>query len=141
MLTGRIGPVELPEELHEATKLTVYVGRQQRVGGRPAYVAVVDAAAPPRVAGATVLLGVDGTAHGVRQRASFFVAQRDVPLMIISVGDGARGRRALPELGAMLRPSAAHARARPRLQARRRRLAEPRHLPETDPAGCGCGRS
>ena len=29
MLTGEIGPVALPEELHEATKLTIYVGRQE----------------------------------------------------------------------------------------------------------------
>ena len=32
MLTGEISAVELPPALHEATKLTVYVGRQERVG-------------------------------------------------------------------------------------------------------------
>jgi PII-like signaling protein len=36
MLTGAIEAVELPAELEEATKLTVYVGRQERIGGRPA---------------------------------------------------------------------------------------------------------
>ena len=40
MLRGEIGPVELPEDLHEATKLTVYVGRQERVYRVPAFVAV-----------------------------------------------------------------------------------------------------
>ena len=56
----------------EETKLTVYLGRGERAGGRPAHVAVVDALHRHGVAGATVLLGVDGTAHGERQRARFF---------------------------------------------------------------------
>ena len=42
MLTGRISAVAMPEVQHEATKLTVYVGRQERADGRPAYEAVVD---------------------------------------------------------------------------------------------------
>jgi PII-like signaling protein len=137
MLTGRIGPVELPDELHEATKLTIYVGRQHRVGGRPAHVAVVEALRAHGLAGATVLLGVDGTAHGMRQRAEFFSRNADVPMMIISVGEGAAVGRLLPELGAMLR--------RPLLTLERVRvckrdgvrLAEPQHLPETDPSGLG----
>ncbi|MBO0769634.1 MAG: DUF190 domain-containing protein, partial [Solirubrobacterales bacterium] len=66
MLSGAITPVALPEELHEATKLTIYVGRQERIGGRPAFVALCDLLHDRGVAGATVLLGVDGTAHGVR---------------------------------------------------------------------------
>ena len=137
MLTGRIGPIELPDELHEATKLTIYVGRQHRVGGRAAHVAIVEALREHGLAGATVLLGVDGTAHGVRQRAEFFSRNADVPLMIISVGDGAAVGRVLPELGAMLH--------RPLLTLERVRvckrdgvkLAEPQHLPETDPSGLG----
>jgi PII-like signaling protein len=137
MLTGRIGPVELPEELHEATKLTIYVGRQQRVGGQPAHVAIVEALHQHGVAGATVLLGVDGTAHGVRQRAQFFSRNAEVPLMIISVGEGAAVGRVLPELGAMLH--------RPLLTLERVRvckrdgimLAEPQHLPESDSSGLG----
>src|ERR1700761_3413909 len=40
LLSGAIGPVELPEALGEATKLTVYVGRQDRVDRTPAYIAV-----------------------------------------------------------------------------------------------------
>jgi PII-like signaling protein len=137
MLTGRIGPVELPEELHEATKLTIYVGRQQRAAGRPAHVAVVEALRQHGVAGATVLLGVDGTAHGVRQRAQFFSRNAEVPSMIIAVGDGAAVGRALPELGTMLH--------RPLLTLERVRvckrdgvmLAEPQHLPGSDPTGLG----
>ncbi|MFL5842613.1 MAG: DUF190 domain-containing protein, partial [Thermoleophilaceae bacterium] len=57
MLTGRVDAVELP---HEEAKLTVYVGRQERVAGRPAHEAIVDLLHRRGVAGATVLLGVDG---------------------------------------------------------------------------------
>jgi PII-like signaling protein len=70
LLTGRIDQVQLPQGLAEATKLTIYVGRHQRVtGGRPAFLGVVDLLHRHRVDGATVLLGVDGTAHGVHRRA------------------------------------------------------------------------
>jgi PII-like signaling protein len=102
MLTGRIESVELPSELHESIKLTVYVGRQERAGHEPAYEAVVDLLHARGIAGATVLLGVDGTAHGVRQRAKFFGINAQVPLMVIAVGDGDRIAGLLPELGAML---------------------------------------
>jgi PII-like signaling protein len=103
MLMGRVGPVSLPEELGEATKLTVYCGRRERVGDRPAYLAVVDVLHRLGVAGATVLLGVDGTAHGVRRRARFLAGNADVPLMIVCVGEGESIAAALPELGRMLR--------------------------------------
>lgn len=137
MLTGTIGAIELPADLHEATKLTVYVGRQERIAGRPAYAAVVELLHRHGVAGATVLLGVDGTAHGVRQRSAFLGRNAEVPLMIISVGDGHVIASLLPELGAML--------ARPLVTLERvrvckrdgERLAEPRTLPETDPSGLG----
>jgi PII-like signaling protein len=79
-------------------KLTVYLGRYER----PGYEAVVDLLHRRGVAGATVLLGVDGTAHGERRRARFFDANARVPLMIISVGDGERIAGALPELEALL---------------------------------------
>jgi PII-like signaling protein len=137
LLTSPIGQVRLPEGLTEAAKLTVYVGRGERVGGRPAFLAIVDLLHRHRVDGATVLLGVDGTAHGVRQRARFVGRNADVPLMIISVGAGPAIATALPELGAML--------DRPLLTLERIRvckrdgqlLADPEPLPEVDPAGLG----
>ena len=94
--------VALPGDLHEATKLTIYVGRQERVYRVPAFVAVCDLLHRRGVAGATVLLGVDGTAHGERRRARFFGANPDVPMMIIAVGSGESIGRVLPELGALL---------------------------------------
>jgi PII-like signaling protein len=137
MLAGRIDAVELPETLHEATKLTVYLGRRERVGSRPAYQAIVDLFHRHGIAGATVLLGVDGTAHGIRRRARFFGRNADVPLMVISVGSGERIAAVLPELGQML--------ARPLLTLERirvckrdgQRLAGPGHLLDSDPSGLG----
>jgi PII-like signaling protein len=94
MLSGSIERVELGEP----TKLTVYMGRR----ARPGFQAVVALLHERGVEGATVLLGVDGTAHGARARATFFGRNQDVPVMIIAVGDGARIAGLLPELGEML---------------------------------------
>ena len=99
MLTGEVAPVELDEE----TKLTVYLGRQERIDGRPAFVAVCDLLRSRSIAGATVLLGVDGTAHGVRARARFFARNAEVPMMILAVGAGELIAAVLPDLGALLR--------------------------------------
>jgi PII-like signaling protein len=136
MLTGELEPVALPPELHEATKLTVYVGRHERVGGRPAYQAIVALLHRAGIAGATVLLGVDGTAHGERERARFFGRNQAVPMMVISIGDGGRIAALLPELGRLL--------ARPLVTLERvrickrdgRRLADPQL-----PAGTGDDRA
>jgi PII-like signaling protein len=123
--------------LEGETKLTVYVGRQERVGGVPAYEAIVRLLHDRGIAGATVLLGVDGTVHGVRERARFFGRNAGVPLMVIAVGDGARIASVLPELGALL--------ARPLMTLERigvckrdgALLAEPHALPSTDASGLG----
>jgi PII-like signaling protein len=135
LLTGVIGAVALAEELHEATKLTIYVGRQEEIGGSPAFVAVCDLLHRRGVAGATALLGVDGTVHGVRQRARFFGRNAEVPMMIVAVGAGEQIARVLPELGALL--------TRPLLTLERVRvckregqlLSQPRLLPATDEQG------
>ena len=102
LLREQVGPVELPEDLHDATKLTIYCGRTDTVDGRPAYLAVVDRLRAHGIAGATVLLGVDGTFHGQRERARFFSRNQNVPLMIISVGQGHQIAQVLPELSAIL---------------------------------------
>jgi PII-like signaling protein len=89
--------------VHEETKLTIYLGRQERAYRMPAFIAVCDLLYRRGVAGATVLLGVDGTAHGTRERASFFSRNTATPMMVIAVGSGATIGRVLPELGALLR--------------------------------------
>ena len=137
LLTGELGGVVLPRELGDEVKLTVFVGRQERCNGRPAYLAVVELLHRHGVAGASVLLGVDGTAHGVRQRARFFDRNADVPSMVISIGDAERIAAVLPELGSILaRPLVTLERVR---VCRRdgRRLAEPRPLPDSGDSGLG----
>jgi PII-like signaling protein len=79
-----------------AAKLTVYMGR------REPYDAVVAALHRHGVAGATVLLGVDGTAHGERRRARFLGRNAGVPLMVVSVGEAAALAAALPEIAGLL---------------------------------------
>jgi PII-like signaling protein len=103
LVTGDIGAVVLPENTHEATKLTIYLGRTERVYRVPAFTAVCDLLHNRGVDGATVLLGVDGTAHGRRQRAAFFSRNAATPMMVIAVGSAEKIRRVLPELGALVR--------------------------------------
>ena len=135
MLAGDVGEVKLPQELGDETKLTVYCGRQQRALGRPAYVTIVDVLHRHGVAGATVLLGVDGTAHGSRRRAKLLARNAEVPLMIISVGDAGRIAAALPELAAALeRPLFTLERIRV-VKRDGRTLAQPRRIPRTDESG------
>ncbi|MBV8540938.1 MAG: DUF190 domain-containing protein [Pseudonocardiales bacterium] len=103
MLRGDLGPLRLPDELMGAVKLTVYVGRQERVYRVPAFAAVCELLHRRGIAGATALLGVDGTAHGRRRRARFLGRNAEVPMMIIAVGSGERIGRIVPELGGLLR--------------------------------------
>lgn len=137
MYSDRIAPESVHQAAHAATKLTVYVGRHQRIGNRPAYEAVVDLLHRRGVAGAAVLLGVDGTARGERQRARFFAPNTAVPLMIIGVGDTAQVADLLPELSGLL-PRPLITLERVRLCKRDgRRLAFPDHLPQRDRSGMG----
>ncbi|HEY4916112.1 MAG TPA: DUF190 domain-containing protein [Solirubrobacteraceae bacterium] len=102
LLSGEIGEVTLPQELTEAAKLTVYVGRGGRTQGTPPFVAVCDLLHRRGIAGATALLGVDGTRSGRRVRARFFAGNGQVPAMVVAVGSGEHIARVLPELGEML---------------------------------------
>jgi PII-like signaling protein len=105
------------------------------VAGRPAYLAVVDCLRRHGVAGASVLLGLDGTAAGVRRRGRFFASNADVPLMIQSVGESATIAPALGEISAMLDgPTMTLERARV-CKRDGVLLAEPQRPPPTDAAG------
>jgi PII-like signaling protein len=81
------GPTGLADEL----KLTLYLGRREGVGA-------VEHLRRSGLAGATALLGVDGAAHGRRQRARFFSRNADVPLVVTAVGQGAAVDAALAGL-------------------------------------------
>jgi len=115
----------------EETKLTVYLGRQERAYRVPAFVAVCDLLHRRGIDGATALLGVDGTAHGRRQRAAFFSRNAEVPMMIIAVGAGEQISRVLPELGALLR--------RPLLTLERVRVCKRDGQSMPGPGGTGPG--
>ena len=120
---------------HDAVKLTIYVGRRERVQRVPAYLAVCELLFRNGLDGASAFLGVDGTAHGTRHRARFFGRNVDVPMMIIAVGDAEHVGRAASELDGLLR--------RPIVTIERVRvckrdgvvLARPDALPDADHRG------
>ena len=119
----------------DAAKLTVYVGRQERVAGKPAHYAMCDLLHRHGFAGAIVLLGVDGTAHGERYRARFFGRNVNVPLMIIAIGTTAQVSAAATELAALV-PNPLLTVERVRLCKRDGELfARPQQLPTTDEQG------
>ncbi|HZQ80719.1 MAG TPA: DUF190 domain-containing protein [Gaiellaceae bacterium] len=102
MITGRVGEIDVPEALGDEMKLTIYCGRSERVYGQPAMTAIVELLQRHGVSGATVLLGVDGVVHGIRQRARFFSRNTNVPLMILAVGAADAIADAVPKLGSIL---------------------------------------
>jgi PII-like signaling protein len=102
LVEGTVGPRSLPAGLGDSAKLTVYLGRQERAFRVPAFVAVCDLLYRRGIAGATALLGVDGTSRGTRQRARFFGRNSDVPMMVVAVGAAEQIRQVLPELGGLL---------------------------------------
>lgn len=131
---GRVALLDVPGE---AAKLTVYVGRHERAAGRPAHEVVVDVLHDAGVAGATVLLGVDGTLHGDRRRARLTGRNAEVPLMTVAVGTGAAIAAALGRLGDILeRPLATLERVR-LCKRDGLRIGEPRHVPGSDASGLG----
>lgn len=119
----------------EATKLTVYVGRARRIAGRPAHEALVQALHDAGVAGASVLVGVDGTLLGRRRRARFFASNVDVPAMVVAVGERPAISAALPRIGALIEsPTTTLERVRV-CKRDGRLLAQPHDLPGRDAAG------
>jgi PII-like signaling protein len=126
---------EIDRRTGDAAKLTIYVGRQVRVSGMPAHHAVCDLLYRHGFAGATVLLGVDGTAYGQRQRAKFFGRNVNVPMMIIAIGLPPQVATAATEL-ALLLPNPLLTIERVRLCKRDGELfARPQELPATDSHG------
>lgn len=96
-------PVRSSLELADGdVRLTVYLHRRQRAAGAPAFVAACDLLRRHGVAGATALLGVDGTVEGVRRRARFLSVNADVPMAVVAVGVAESIAAALPELDRLL---------------------------------------
>jgi PII-like signaling protein len=86
----------------EAAKLTIFVGRHERLDGRHAVAAVTDLLYRRGLAGATTLFGVDGTRHGRRERARFIGANVNVPAMVVAVGAGSQIAGAIGDLTQLL---------------------------------------
>jgi PII-like signaling protein len=119
----------------DTSKLTMYVGRQERAAGQPAYRAVCELLSRLGFAGAGVFLGVDGTARGQRCRAQFFSRNVNVPLMVISIGTAAHVSAAVTELTSLV-PNPLLTVERVRLCKRDGELlARPHRLPTIDEHG------
>jgi len=103
LLSEKIEPVGIAENADEATKLTVYFSRLDSVYMVPAFEVICELLYRRGIPGATALLGVDGIAHGRRQRARFFSRNADLPMMVVAVGSGDRIGMVLPELAGLLR--------------------------------------
>ena len=124
-----------PIRPHSDAKLTVYVGRQDRADGRPAYRAACEVLHRHGFAGASVFLGVDGTAGGQRRRARFFSRNLGVPVMVIAVGTGGQVADALPELETLLRDPIFTIERAQLCKRDGEVLARPAALPATDDRG------
>jgi PII-like signaling protein len=119
----------------DVIKLSLYVGRTVRVGRVPAFRAICDVLYRRGFAVASALLGVDGTAHGVRYRAKFFSRNVNVPMMVVAVGNPAQVAGAVHELNALI-PDPLLTIERVELCKRRGHLVgSPSGLPSTDEQG------
>ncbi len=124
MLDDGMTPAPMPGG---AVKLTVYLGRNRRHDGVPAYKALCALLHRHGFAAVSVLLGVDGTAHGQRRRAHFFGRNVDVPLMVIAIGSAQQVTAATSELAAVM--------DQPMVTVERVRLGGPPTLPDADSRG------
>jgi PII-like signaling protein len=127
-----IARLELPTG---AVKLTLYGGRAARSAGQTGYVAAVDLLRRCGAAGATVLLGVDGTLHGTRRRARFFARNANVPLMLLAIGEPDALAPALDELPRLLDEPVATVEQVQICKLDGKVLAEPNVVPEQDSSG------
>jgi PII-like signaling protein len=94
LLSEGVDPVGLWDKPGEATRLTVYFSRQDRVYQVPAFEVICELLHRRGISGATVLAGVDGTFAG---------RVAGTPMMVTAVGSGQRLGLVLPELGGLLR--------------------------------------
>jgi PII-like signaling protein len=125
----------LDDDPGRAVKLTVYGGRSVRAGGQTGYVAAVELLRRSGFSGASVLLAVDGTLHGERQRARFFARNANVPLMLLSVGGAEAVRTALPGMAELLTDAVATIERVQVCKLDGRLLSRPRPFPPRNESG------
>jgi PII-like signaling protein len=98
---GHLG--SLPVGPQDDVKLTVHLSHHDQAYQVPAFEAICDLLYRRCIAGATALLGVDGTSWGHRQRPRFLSRQADLPMMVIAVGPWGDLVRVLPDVKGLLR--------------------------------------
>lgn len=98
VLTLERGRVGVTAEHDGDVRLSVYLGRRQRITGAPGYVAVCELMHRLGFVSAEVYLGVDGTVGGQRRRARFFSRNTDVPLVVVGVGSAAQAASVVDEI-------------------------------------------
>jgi PII-like signaling protein len=87
----------------EEIKLTVHLGHHEQAFQIPAYEAICDLLYRRCIAGATAVLGVDGTVRGRRQRGRLASRQAGAPMMVIAVGSADQILGVLPDVSGLLR--------------------------------------
>jgi PII-like signaling protein len=118
-----------------AMKLTLYGGRSIRAAGQTGYVAAVEELKSAGVAGASVLLGVDGTLHGDRRRARFLGRNANVPLMLSAIGSAEAFGAALPQISRLLDDPIATIERVQICKSNGTVFGEPQTSPDEDPSG------
>jgi PII-like signaling protein len=127
--------LRLADDGGAAVKLTVYGGRSIRHEGQAGYVAAVDLLREVGAAGASVLLGVDGTLHGERRRARFFARNAGVPLMLLAIGSAHALGAAAPKLAQLLDDAVATIERVQICKSDGALIAAPEAVPARDPSG------
>jgi len=134
-----VANAEFPRGPGRAAKLTIYCLPSERtdVGRRPAYREAVNVLRRHGVVGATAILGVDGTYHGWRKRATILSPRREAPLVIISVGRRETFAAALPDLSEVLEWPLVTLEGIAQLKQNGERLEELPTPPDPDGGGLG----
>jgi PII-like signaling protein len=136
LATGaEISRLALARDPARAIKLSIYGGRSVRTNGQAGYVAALELLRGCGAAGASVLLGVDGTLHGDRRRARFFARNADVPLMLLAVGTADALEPALGPLSELVDDAVATVERVQICKLGGRTLSEPYAEPEHDASG------
>lgn len=92
--------MNLPQQ---ATRLCIYLGEDDRLGGRPLFEAIVEQARKQGLAGATVLRGVSGFGANSRIKTSkILMLSEDLPVLVEIVDAPDKIERFLPYVDEVL---------------------------------------
>jgi PII-like signaling protein len=103
LLSGEIDPVGVRDDDGGATRLTVYLSRDDHVYQAPAFEVICQLLHRRGIAGATVLEGITGSLHGSEQRPRLTSRHAANPMMVVAISPGAQLGLVLPELAGLFR--------------------------------------